>query len=430
MDILLVEDNPADVYLLREEFAALGDDHRLAVADSLAAAIAAIRAARPDAVLLDLSLPDSFGIESLESLTAAAPDLPVIILSGNADRTMALEAVRKGAQDYVLKGRTDPDGLLRTLQYAIERARIKAELRRSEARFRRLFDSVPVGVFQMDEAGTLLAVNSALARTLGFDQERDVLRAARAGSLFADAGELAEARRLLADEGLLDGFELGLHRRGGEIATLLVSAAAVRDATSGEATVEGTMVDISERKEAEQQLRAQAEIDELTGLVNRRAFRAITTAALAAAGAGYPRIAPVLLMFDLDGFKAVNDELGHAAGDELLRAIATRVGDALRQEDTFARLGGDEFAVLASAAARNDVERVAAKLRDLVGQPFTVAGSEVEVGASIGIALYPADGTHYEALLARADDAMYAAKRAGKSCYVFAGDAGQRSGTA
>ena len=166
MNILLIEDNPADIYLLQEEFAALSGDPQLQIAKTVAAAVAVIGKERPDVVLLDLSLPDGDGLECLSAIQQAGPDLPILILSGNADQTMAIEAVRRGAQDYLMKGQTHPAGLMRTLQYAIERAQVKARLRASEARYRRLFDAVPVGVFQALVCGKLLAANATLVSTL------------------------------------------------------------------------------------------------------------------------------------------------------------------------------------------------------------------------------------------------------------------------
>lgn len=420
MDVLLIEDNPADVYLLREQFAALPGDHRLSVAGSVTEAAHALQYARPDAVLLDLSLPDSVGLDTYDAVQRLAPDLPVIILSGNADQTMATEAVRSGAQDYVLKVDIEPAGLLRTLSYAIERARIKAALRQSEARFRRLFDSVPVGVFQMSGTGVLQSVNASLTRTLGFDAEADVLRADRAGSLLVDREQKAIVQEMLLRNPTLESYELQLYDRAGTILTMLVNAAAVRDSLTGEVTVEGTMADITRRKRTEEQLRLQAELDELTGIANRRAFRAIATAALAKADPAASGAQPALMLFDLDGFKAVNDSLGHAAGDALLKDVTRRVSAALRSDDVLARIGGDEFTILCTAGSRTDFERIADKVRATVATPFEIDGRQALVGTSIGIARFPDDGTDYDTLLAAADGAMYAAKKGGKDRFVFA----------
>lgn len=420
MNILLIEDNPADIYLLQEEFGAISGDHELHFATTVAEAVDAITANRPDAVLLDLSLPDGDGLESLATIQRAGPDLPILILSGNADQTMAVEAVRRGAQDYVLKGRIQSDALLRALQYAIERALVKARLRASEARYRRLFDSVPVGVFQAQVGGKLLAANATLVKTLGFDDEAELIRASAAGSLYVNNGQLAEIEDVLQKDGVLDGFEVVVFHRTGKQVTMLTSAVAVIDQISGHITVEGTLVDISARKESERLLKEQAELDELTQLMNRRAFRAVMTGALQKAAQKYPQLAPAVLMFDLDGFKEVNDSLGHKAGDELLRQIAARVSGVLRTGDHLARLGGDEFAILCNVLERTHIARVADKVQVEIARAFNINGQSVHVGSSIGISMYLHNGSSIDDLLTAADAAMYCAKRAGKGRYEFA----------
>jgi diguanylate cyclase (GGDEF)-like protein/PAS domain S-box-containing protein len=426
VEILLIEDNPADVYLLQESFAPIQEVQALQVAGSLAAAAEFLEARRPDCVLLDLSLPDSFGLDTFHAVQAMAPDLPVIILSGNADQTQALDAVRNGAQDYLLKGETDGDKLVRIMRYAIERARVKADLRRSQLRYRRLYDSVPVGLFQASSDGDILSVNAMLVRILGFGSEEHTLRASRAGSLIADPAQYSAAIEKLQNAPLLENFEIDLNHCDGGIVTVLVNAAAVRDEVSADVVVEGTVVDITERKLTESQLRVHAERDELTGLVNRRAFRAITEDAIAAAEANAMHALPALLMFDLDGFKAVNDNLGHAAGDELLCEVAKRVHGVLRTGDTLARIGGDEFAILCQVAEAANLDLIAGKVLAAVAAPYEF-DSKATVGASIGIAAFPAHGRDYDALLAAADAAMYAAKRAGKGCFRFAERTAARS---
>ncbi len=419
MDILLVEDNPADVYLLREEFAAASGDHTLRVAASVAEAAALLAECKSDCILLDLWLPDSFGLDTFNAVQSMAPDLPVIILSGNADQQQALEAVRNGAQDFLMKGDSDSDKLLRIMRYAIERARVKADLRRSQLRYRRLYDSVPVGLFQASSTGEILSVNSMLVRTLGFDSERDALRAGRAGSLFANPGQFTRAMNKLHDHPVLEGFEIDLYHRAGQTLTVLVNAAAVRDEVSAELIVEGTAIDITERKFTESQLRMNAERDELTGLANRRAFRAILDDAINVAKSGMSNALPAVLMFDLDGFKSVNDSLGHAAGDELLRDVTQRVKTALRQGDILARIGGDEFAILCEVPDPSSLELIAKKVLDAVSAPFRLP-REVTIGASIGVAVFPGHGNDYESLMAAADAAMYIAKRAGKGRFSLA----------
>jgi diguanylate cyclase (GGDEF)-like protein len=154
----------------------------------------------------------------------------------------------------------------------------------------------------------------------------------------------------------------------------------------------------------------QARHDSLTGLANRTLFAERAQDLLAAAERSQ---APLALVFaDLDRFKAVNDGLGHAAGDELLRQVADRLADTARAGDTLARLGGDEFAILLPRAARSDAEALAARVKDAFAAPFVIDGRTLDVAVSVGVALYPDDASSLPALVSTADQAMYRAKRA------------------
>ncbi|RKS68056.1 diguanylate cyclase (GGDEF)-like protein [Motilibacter peucedani] len=185
---------------------------------------------------------------------------------------------------------------------------------------------------------------------------------------------------------------------------------------SGEVRLVGSLTDVHARRTLEEQLRHEASFDALTGLPNRALFLRRLTAAVERAAEG--GTGGAVLFIDLDGFKAVNDTLGHAAGDELLVEVARRMEEVLRGGDTAARLGGDEFAVLLDGTAgRPEAERAAQRLQDAIGRPVQLGATSVTVSASIGVAA-PLDGSSaVEAVLRCADEAMYAAKAAGKATY-------------
>ncbi len=178
-------------------------------------------------------------------------------------------------------------------------------------------------------------------------------------------------------------------------------------------------IDVSKRIENERRLLALAQYDPLTDLPNRLLLQDRLRIALATAERGKHMLA--LLLVDLDGFKGINDKHGHIAGDAVLRQVARRLSASIREIDTVARLGGDEFViVLPDIRQPADAAVLAARIINAVGLPIATSSCTVTVGASIGIALYPDDGANTDMLVGCADGAMYAAKRGGKNCFVFA----------
>jgi len=182
-----------------------------------------------------------------------------------------------------------------------------------------------------------------------------------------------------------------------------------------------TVSDVTVQRRAQAQLSYLALRDPLTELPNRALFFDRLRQALVSARRHGSSFA--VLVSDLDGFKLVNDRYGHETGDALLQVAAKRLRAATREGDTVARVGGDEFsALLARAASAEDAAIVARRMVQALDQPIVIAGQPCQVGISIGIALYPAGGKDMDVLMAHADGAMYAAKRAGGRCYKFAGE--------
>jgi diguanylate cyclase (GGDEF)-like protein/PAS domain S-box-containing protein len=176
--------------------------------------------------------------------------------------------------------------------------------------------------------------------------------------------------------------------------------------------------DISERKRAQEHIQHLAHHDALTGLPNRVLLRDRVTQAIAMSARNHSNAA--VLFLDLDRFKVINDSLGHHMGDELLQSVAKRLQDCVRDLDTVARLGGDEFVVaLPYVREAHDAGLIAAKIIDSLAQPFDIAGNELLIGTSIGISLFPVDGTDVDALMRNADAAMYHAKESGRGNYQF-----------
>jgi len=212
--------------------------------------------------------------------------------------------------------------------------------------------------------------------------------------------------------------EYRFRRSDGSYASVIDRGYVVHDDAGMPIRMLGSMMDVTERKSLEEQLTHQALHDPLTKIANRALFRDRVDHALAKLTRNRNSLA--VLFLDLDNFKAINDSMGHAAGDKLLVSVADRLQDCLRNTDTPARLGGDEFAVLVETVHRSDeVAMIAERIKAVFSEPFTIDGKEVRVGTSIGVASSSSGALNSEELLRNADLAMYLAKNQGKGNYVI-----------
>ncbi len=284
LTILLVEDNPGDIRLVRELLAAdQSESFTLVTADRQDTALAILDSHDITAILLDIELPDSSGLNTLLKIHANAPGIPIVVLSSIADEGLAVRSVQQGAQDFLVKGHVDAHQLTRSLRYAIE------------------------------------------------------------------------------------------------------------------------------RKRTEERLNHLAHYDSLTGLSNRKHFYDTLKNSIALARRHETKLA--LLLLDLNGFKSINDTLGHYVGDLLLQGVALRLRECMRETDCVARIGGDEFTlILTDIYDEEDAATAASKIIDAVRPPFLIDGRSLDIGVSVGISIYPTDTDHIESLVRNADVAMYQAK--------------------
>lgn len=291
LKILLVEDNDRDAHLTQDILAEWSNEQfEVTHAVSLSEAFGHLARGRFDAILLDLSLPDGYGLSTLGQMQATTPTIPIIVLSGFSDQALAVQAVQHGAQDYLVKGQGQPELLARSIRYAIE------------------------------------------------------------------------------------------------------------------------------RKRAEERLTYLAQYDQLTGLVNRTLFRDRLIHAMARS----KRLQQLmgLMLLDLDRFKPVNDTLGHDAGDQVLKVVADRLKECVREVDTVARMGGDEFTIILEGLSQDeDITRVAERITKSLAEPFLLGAERASIGVSIGITVYPTDDHEIDDLLRHADTAMYRAKQQGGNSF-------------
>ena len=296
-----------------------------------------------------------------------------------------------------------------------ERRLSEERLRENEERYRLLFERNLAGVFRSTLDGRILEVNDSLARIFGYAREE--LLQQSSFSLYFNREERQRVMARLREQRTLSNVELRMRRRDGSPVWVLENMTLLDTADGG--IIEGTIIDISERKAAQEQVEYQAYHDVLTGLPNRLLFRDRISVALAHARRS--RRAVAVMFLDLDHFKLVNDTLGHTVGDGLLQAVAERLVGCVRAEDTVARMGGDEFTILISDIAETrSAATVAQKVLESISRAIDVDGHELFVTTSIGISIFPDDGMDAETLLKNADRAMYRAKELGRNNYQFA----------
>ena len=299
-----------------------------------------------------------------------------------------------------------------------ERRRAEQRLRESEARYRLLFERNLAGVYRTSVDGRVLDCNESFARIFGYDSPQEMLQS-NARSLYFDEADRQRILTLLNERGALTNHEARMRRRDGSAVWVLENMTLLAGENGETAVIEGTVVDITGRKYAQEQVEYQAYHDVLTGLPNRLLFRDRLRLALAHARRN-SRVLAVMYL-DLDEFKGVNDTLGHTIGDGLLQEIAARLRDSVRAEDTVARMGGDEFTILLpDVGDGRGASTVARKILDSVAASVVVEQHELHVTPSIGIALFPGDGFDAESLLKNADRAMYRAKQLGRNNYQYA----------
>jgi diguanylate cyclase (GGDEF)-like protein/PAS domain S-box-containing protein len=314
----------------------------------------------------------------------------------------------------------DTAGKLQAIEGIIQDITARMEssqaLREAERRYYNLFENAIEGIFRTTVDGQYLDANPALARIYGFDSPAELITSLKdiRNQLYVEPSRREEFMALIQAQGSVSGFEAQVHRKSGEVIWISENARAVCDEQGQIVCFEGTVEDVTERKIYQARIEQQANFDTLTGLANRSLLHDRLQQAIRSAGTLGSRLAVVFV--DLDRFKFINDGLGHHVGDELLRAMAQRLRSSVRESDTVARLGGDEFVLLINGQGGPDaVSIMLERMLYAISQPWR----DFNVTCSIGVALYPDDGTTAETLLKHADTAMYRAKEKGRNNFQF-----------
>jgi diguanylate cyclase (GGDEF)-like protein/PAS domain S-box-containing protein len=303
------------------------------------------------------------------------------------------------------------------------RARRAVITRRDELRRTRVsaqvFDQTTEGIVITDPKRRIISVNRAFSEITGFSADealgRDPEELLQSGR--HDAEFYRQIGESLAEQGHWRG-EIWHRRKNGEVYPEWLAVSMVRDTAGRPEHYIGIFSDTSQQKRDAERIRFLAYYDALTGLPNRTLLADRTAKAIATAQRSGSQVA--LLFMDLDGFKHVNDSLGHLVGDTLLRLVGERLGEQTRRSDTLARFGGDEFVLLLTDVEGPESIAIAAqRCLDALASPFKLENHDIDITTSIGISVYPDDGDGLEALVKNADTAMYQAKESGRNQYRF-----------
>jgi diguanylate cyclase (GGDEF)-like protein/PAS domain S-box-containing protein len=298
-----------------------------------------------------------------------------------------------------------------------ERKRVETGIRESEKRYRLLFERNLAGVFRTTLAGRVLACNQATAGIFGYDSPEEVM-ALPVANLYNTASERDAFLTKIKSEKSITNHEMRFRRKNGDSAWAMLNVSLVNDDSGAGEILEGTLVDITERKVAEEQVQSLAYYDALTGLPNRILLRDRLSKALATARRQKHKVA--ILFLDLDRFKIINDSLGHSVGDLLLQEVAGRLNGCARDQDTVARLSGDEFLiVLTSVRDIHDAAVAAERFMDAMTAEFVIQGHSLSISCSLGVSIFPEHGADSETLIKNSDAAMYSAKDGGRNNFQF-----------
>ncbi len=423
--VLYMEDDPGLSRLLQKSLQRRG--YVVDVASNGREGVEMLKSSCYDIILVDYNMPFMGGIDVIRALASRGEFSPAIMITGNGNEEIAVEALKLGASDYVVK-----DGEMRYIellpavidkaiynrQLVKEKQQMYAALQESEERYRRLVELSPDGI-AIHVDGKFAFINPAGARLLGASDTRAMIGKESLEVVHPDFREAVKDRfKLLQNDSSarapwleekyvrLDGRELDVEVTGAPFIY------------NGRQAIQVIFRSIRERKLAKQRLEYLALYDPLTDLPNRMLLFDRLNQAVAIAKRNAYTVA--LLFLDLDRFKEVNDAYGHDVGDMLLRAVADRLTSCLRKTDTVARMGGDEFTIILSKIEKpQDTEIVAEKIMNCLKAPFSLKGFECSIGASIGISLFPEDSDDGDMLLKYADSAMYLVKQSGRNGYRF-----------
>jgi diguanylate cyclase (GGDEF)-like protein/PAS domain S-box-containing protein len=418
LKVLLVEDSDSDAGLVMRALRRGGFDasfHRVETAQDM---VAALETPDWNLVISDYNLPEFDAPSALNILQAAKSDLPFIVVSGNIGEDSAVKLMKRGASDYILK-----DSLARlpaVVQRELAELETRRQLKQSESHLRlaaKVFESSREAIVITNAQRCIVSANRAFVEITGFQLD-DVL-----GQSIALLNAADEDHELLKNMWLdvtVHGFwqgEVTIKRKLGADFPTRLSITSVKDELGQDQNYVLVATDITEHKQAAERINYLAHFDVLTDLPNRVSMQGRVAHILAQAKISSTQVA--ILFVDLDRFKAINDSLGHHAGDAVLKGVAARLKACMRAADLVSRLGGDEFVVVLPQTDEEGAKQVANKIREELSVPYLFDNQNLTVTPTIGISVYPDDGEDADTLIRNADSALYHAKDSGRNNYLF-----------
>ena len=422
--ILIVDDNPENLNVLKRMLSA--EDYEVRPLPSGELALRAAQAEVPDLILLDIMMPGLDGYEVCARLKAdpRTRDVPVIFISALRDPEDKVRAFAAGGVDYISKP-FQVDEVLARVATHLRLSALQQALRAQNARLQEaaaLFDVSSEGIILTDAQGVIRRVNPAFTRITGYTPEEAIGQTPRLLKSGHHPPEFySHFWYTLQNLGYWEG-EVWNRYKDGSIHPQWDMITAIRN-DEGEITgYVAQFSNVARRHLTEQEIRQRGNYDALTGLANRSLL--LERLDLAFKGHRHQGRRLSLLCIGLDRFKQVNETLGYNAGDLLLQQIAARLTAEIRDIDTAARIGGDEFVVvLVEQIEADETERLAGRLLESLTQPFELPGANLDIGVSIGIAVFPDDGDELEVVLRNANIALSRAKEQGGRQICFFTDA-------
>jgi diguanylate cyclase (GGDEF)-like protein/PAS domain S-box-containing protein len=423
-DVLLIDDSPSHARAFeRALLDTTNGPSNFEWVTTLSAGIKRLANNGAWAVFLNLSLPDGEGLTSLDKLLTVASGLPVTVLGGMDDEELCKAAMLRGAQDYILEGHLDSYSFARAIRNIVERDIARHELFAEKERAQVTLNSIGDAVLSTDISGHITYLNVVAERMTGWPLKEATGRPLHEVFQIVDGSTHKPSpnpMELAIQEDKTVGLTANciLIRRDGYKCAIEDSAAPIHD-RDGQVT--GAVIvfhDVSMARSVMLEMSHMAQHDVLTDLPNRLMLKDRLAQAISLARRNQHQLA--VLFLDLDGFKHINDSLGHSVGDKLLQAVATRLSNCVRKSDTVSRQGGDEFVILLPEVTHAvDAAISAAKIIAELKKAFCIGEQNLCVTASIGISTYPDNGSDPETLIKNADTAMYDAKQRGHDNYQF-----------